>query len=337
MQDFFMPWEYQWQNWWFLLLLPIIPFLPLIKKKLRIGKNIQLAYAFEVEDIKNDSFIKLRYIPITLFLLSLFFCCLTLARPVKVDQKVERWAEGIDIILILDISESMRLIDFQPNRLEAAKEVAKRFIDGRFQDRIGLVLFAGEALPYVPLTTDYKLLKKMVDEVDFKLSGGTSGTAIGNALTTGTGLLEESEAKSKVMILLSDGENTAGNVDPINAAKLSNALIDSKIYTIGIGKEGKVPIGKDAYGTVRYMENTFDDETLRQIASIGEGEFFRVQNNKALLETFKKIDKYEKTEIKENRFQKTTDHYQLYLWACILFFLLWLLSRATFLQSGLQD
>jgi len=258
-----------------------------------------------------------------------------LARPQKTNEKVEQWTEGIDIMIALDISQSMQIEDFLPNRLEAAKKVARDFINGRVQDRIGLVVFSGDAFSLSPLTTDYDLLKSYLDEINFEMIENR-GTAIGSALAVVTNRMSESETKSKVCVLLSDGDNTAGNIDPITAAELAEAY-GIKIYTIVVGKEGLVPFGKDFFGRPNMIENTIDESTMRKIADIGGGQFFRAADNQALHQVFNKIDQFEKAEIKETRFKDTSDYYFIYLQWGVSFFLLWLLLKSTFVTNVLQD
>jgi Ca-activated chloride channel homolog len=238
-------------------------------------------------------------------------------------------------MMTIDISESMQIEDFRPNRLEAAKEVARNFVAGRFQDRIGLVVFSGDAFSRSPLTSDYDLLNSYIDDISFDLIENR-GTAIGSALAVATNRLRESDSKSKVLILLSDGDNTAGNIDPITAAKLAQAY-DIKIYTIAIGKEGKVPFGTDFFGRPRYVENTLDETNLREIAKIGRGNFYRVSDKEALQQVFSEIDSLEKAEIKETRYKDTTDYYTIYLRWAMIFFLLWLLTKSTFITNALSD
>ena len=238
-------------------------------------------------------------------------------------------------MLIIDISQSMQIEDFRPNRLEAAKDVARKFIQGRFQDRIGLVIFSGDAYSLAPLTTDYELLFTYIDDINFE-NIENRGTAIGSALAVATNRMRESESKSKVLILLSDGDNTAGNIDPITAAELASAF-EIKMYTIGIGKEGQVPWGKDLFGRTNYVQSSLDETTLRKIADIGDGKFYRVSNEQALQEVFQEIDEYEKVEIKESRFSNTTDFYTVYLTWGIIFFLIWLMTKSTFVSNILED
>jgi len=309
---------YTWENPLFLYLIALIPFLFILRWLAHYRLLQKMPVSLSREEVRSSATAYLRFIPSLLLGVSLALMLVAMARPQLTNEKVEQWTEGIDIMLVLDISESMQIEDFKPNRLEAAKNVAVDFIDGRFQDRIGIVIFSGDAYSLSPLTTDYDLLKGYIEEIDFDMIENR-GTAIGSALAVGTNRMRESDSKSKVVILLSDGDNTAGNIDPITAAEISHAY-DIKIYTIGIGKEGRVPTGQDVFGRTLYSTNTLDETTLRKIAEIGEGNFYRASDNQALEDVFKIIDQYEKAEIKENRFKDTTDYYQVYLkWGIILF------------------
>lgn len=327
--------NYSWENPTLLYLLLLIPFLYVLRWLIYSRSKQKLPIAISTKDIKWEPLTLLRFIPPLLLFVVLSLIVIALARPQKTNEKTEQWTEGIDIMLVIDISESMQIEDFKPNRLEAAKDVARDFIKGRFQDRIGLVVFSGDAYSKSPLTTDYELLYTYINDISFDLIE-SPGTAIGSALAVGTNRMRESESKSKVMILLSDGDNTAGNIDPITAAELAEAY-NIKIYTIAIGKEGKVPFGTDFFGRTRYVENTLDETTLREIAKIGQGKFYRVSNNQALEEVFSIIDQLEKAEIKETHFRDTTDFYQIYLTWAIIFLLLWMLAKATFISNVLQD
>jgi len=344
--DWFLPSvfsNYEYQHPVFLYLLPAIPLLLLTRWLISLGSKQKLPIAFPKSAVKQSPLTLLRFLPNLLIVLIAALLLVALARPQKSNEQVEQWSEGIDIMLVIDISESMRIEDFKPNRLQAAKEVARDFIAGRMQDRIGLVVFSGDAYSLSPLTTDYDLLYNFIEDIDFSLIE-SRGTAIGSALAVATNRMrdvdeagsEREGSASKVMVLLSDGDNTAGNLDPITAAELAHAY-GIKMYTIAIGREGKVPFGKDFFGNTRYVENSLDETTLRQIAKIGEGEFYRVSNKEALQEVFALIDKYEKAEIKENRYKDTTDYYWIYLSWAIGFFLLWLLLKSTFISSALVD
>jgi Ca-activated chloride channel family protein len=327
--------KFDWEDPMWLYGLAILPLFFVIRWLIMRVFRPSLPIALMKKDIKNDPISILRFVPPFLFFLTLALVLVALARPQSTNEEVEQWSEGIDIMLTIDISESMKIEDFKPNRLEAAKEVARDFIAGRFQDRIGLVVFSGDAFSRAPLTTDYELLNTYIDDISFELIEN-GGTAIGSALAVSTNRLRESDSKSKVLILLSDGDNTAGNIDPITAAKLAQAY-NIKIYTIAIGKEGKVPFGTDFFGRPRYVENRLDETNLKEIAKIGNGKFYRVSDKEALAMVFNEIDSLEKAEIKETRYKDTTDFYTIYLKWALVIFVLWSISRSTFMTNVLVD
>ena len=293
--------SFEWVNPEFLYLLLILPLIRLIKWLINRRTRQKLEIALPEDKAKKSKSTWLRLLPPLLLSLTIVLILVSLARPQRTNEQVEQYTEGIDIMLVLDISESMQIEDFIPNRLEAAKNVAKDFINGRFQDRIGLVIFSGEAISYSPLTTDYELLNNLIDDIGFNMVR-KGGTAIGLAIGVTINRMKESPSKSKVMILLSDGENTAGSIDPETAAKIAKDK-GIKMYSIGVGKEGKVPYGTDMFGRKRYIEQSLDETTLRMIAELGDGRYFRATNNQALDEIFGIIDEYEKAEIKETRYQ----------------------------------
>jgi Ca-activated chloride channel homolog len=326
---------FTWEYPVFLYLLLAVPLLFIVRWVLRYYFNQKLPVAVSQKDLTTSPANLIRLLPEFLLMLALMLILTALARPQKTNEKVEQWTEGIDIMIALDISQSMQIEDFTPNRLEAAKRVALNFIQGRLQDRIGLVVFSGDAFSLAPLTTDYDLLRSYVNEINFEMIENR-GTAIGSAMAVVTNRMRESESKSKVCILLSDGDNTAGNIDPITAAELASAY-GIKVYTIVVGKEGLVPYGKDFFGRPNMIENTVDETTMRKMADIGGGQFFRATDNQALAQVFAKIDQYEKAEIKETRFKDTSDYYFVYLQWAVSFFLLWLLLKSTFISNVLQD
>jgi Ca-activated chloride channel homolog len=317
---------------WALIFLPLLFFLRWLLF-MRIRQKLDVA--LPERKIKSSFSSLFRVIPSLLFLLFIGFILISLARPQRVNETVEQWSEGIDIALILDVSQSMELQDFKPNRLEAAKRVARNFIQGRFQDRVGIVVFSGDAYSLVPLTTDYELLFESIDQIKLQMIP-QQGTAIGSALAVGINRMKESKSASKVAILLSDGDNNAGNIDPITAAELASAY-HIKIYSIGVGKEGQVPYGKNFFGGTQYVTSSLDETTLRKISDVTNGQFFRASNNRALEEIFLAIDRLEKAEIKENRYRDTRDYYQVYLYWALVFFFLWLVSKNTFLANSLED
>jgi len=327
--------SYEWENPLLLNLLWMIPLLVLIRKFVKFLKKPVLELSLPKRITRANPWTYLRLIPTGFFFLFLIFLVIAVARPQRSNERVEQFTEGIDILLVMDISESMDLQDFSPNRLEAAKKTAVDFINGRFGDRIGMVVFSGEAYSLSPLTNDYGLLTSLIDEISFSMIEA-KGTAIGSAIAAGTNRMKDSESVSKVMILLSDGESNAGNVDPIFAAQLATAF-DIKIYSIAVGKDGMVPYGTDFFGRPQMVESYLDETTLREIARIGNGQFFRASDGRALNSIFKQIDTLEKTEILENRYKETADFYRIYLFWGILFFMIWMALKSTFLNNFLLD
>ncbi|MBD2720637.1 VWA domain-containing protein [Hymenobacter sp. BT189] len=277
----------------------------------------------------------LRFLPDVLLGFALCFGIVALARPQRTDERVEQSGRGIDLVLALDVSGSMEIEDLRPNRLEAAKRIAADFLKTRVGDRLALVAFAGDAYSLAPLTTDYDLLREDLSGLKVGMIAN-DGTAIGTALGVATNRLRESTARSRVCILLSDGENNAGSLDPLLAAQLAHAF-GIRIYTIGLGKDGFVPYGKGPDGQQRYVQTRLDETTMRQLASAAEGRFFRATDTAGLREVFNQINRLEKSEIKQLRFRNTKDFYRPYLWLSIALWLAWLALKSTFLSNPLED
>jgi Ca-activated chloride channel homolog len=327
--------NYDWQNSLFLYVLLAIPLVFLLRWLFfaRFRKKIDIAL-FDGHARRHWSGL-LRYIPGLVFTAFVALILVALARPQKTDERVNLVSEGIDIMLMLDVSGSMALTDFQPNRLEAAKQVAINFINGRIQDRIGVVVFAGEAYSLAPLSTDYNLLRESISSINLNMFAD-DGTAIGTALGIAVNRMRDSPAISKVGILISDGENTAGSLDPALSAQLAHAF-GIKLYTIGIGQDGRIPFDLDGQGQLQYVETRLEEATLREIAQIGQGQFFRATTEGALEEVFRQIDTLEKAEITETRFRDTKDYYQIYLKWALFFLLLWLGLKNSFFSNSLED
>lgn len=254
--------------------------------------------------------------------LALAFVFTALARP-QSSQMFQQPSQnlGIDLMMALDISTSMLARDLKPNRLEALKEVATDFVAQRAMDRLGLVIYAGEAYSPVPLTTDQSLLSQQISALHHEMLEG--GTAIGMGLSTAVNRLVESTAKSKVIILLTDGENNGGMVDPVQAAELA-ASLGIKVYTIGLGTNGmaSTPVMKDPRGNLIYQPRpvTIDEELLQRIASITGGQYFRATDNESLVQIYESIDQLEKSEIEGFEFYRYTEHFSIFLYlalACI--------------------
>ncbi|MDX2301164.1 MAG: VWA domain-containing protein [Microscillaceae bacterium] len=326
--------EYSWANPSYLYLIAAIPLFFVFRALFNWKSRHKIEVSYPYIKSYDHLIVWLRFLPDTLMVFYLICIIIALARPQRADELVEQTSEGIDILLTLDISESMLLEDFLPNRLEASKKVAIDFLKGRKYDRIGLVIFSGDAYSLAPLTTDYQLLTESIAQIATPMIP-EGGTAIGSALGVATNRFRESASKTKVIILISDGDNTAGSLDPLTAAQLA-AYYGIKIYTIVVGRDGRVPM-PGVFPQKRFMENTVNESTLREIAKIGEGEFFRASDNATLVEIFQRIDSFEKSEIKENRYQTTRDYYTVYLIWGILIFLCRLFLKSTFISNVLED
>ena len=272
--------------------------------------------------------VRLRWLPYALRVLAVAAMVVALARPQSRLSRQEMKVEGIDIVLAMDISGSMLAEDFKPNRLEAAKKVAADFIEGRKNDRMGLVVFAGQAFTQVPLTVDHHVLLQQLG----KLKSGIvrDGTALGDGLATAINRIKDSEAKSKVIILLTDGVNNQGSVDPLSAAEICK-LYGIRLYTIGVGSLGKAPYPfRDQMGRVHYqnIDVEIDEPLMRQMAGLtDDGRYFRATNKKALQEIFSQIDEMEKSRIDVTQYAQTKDEQGPWLWLALVALLAELLMR----------
>ena len=325
---------------WLLLLL-LIPLLAL-SAFLR-GKRRKIPIRFPTLDIIKATGggigARYRHIVTALRWAVIILLILALARPQKLLQERQMETEGIDIMLALDISTSMLAEDFRPkNRLGAAKKVASEFIDGRVSDQIGLVVFAGQSFTQCPLTLDYDLLKELLRQVNIELvTEGTieDGTAIGMAIANGVNRLRASKAKSRILILLTDGQNNRGEIDPLTAASAAQAL-GIRIYTIGVGTEGYAPYPvRDQWGRVTYqqVQVEIDEELLRQIADQTGGKYFRATDAEALRRVYAEIDKLEKSKIRVHQYRQKAELFAPYLgWAFVLL-LIELVLSATRLRT----
>ena len=259
---------------------------------------------------------------------------IALARPQSMLSRQEMKVEGIDIVLAMDVSGSMLAEDFKPNRLEAAKKVAADFIDGRKSDRMGLVVFAGEAFTQVPLTIDHNVLLKQLSTLKDGMM--KDGTALGDGLATAINRIKDSEAKSKVIILLTDGINNQGAVDPQSAAEIA-ALYNIRLYTIGVGTQGLAPYPfRDAFGRKRYQNVPveLDENLLTQMAqSTVDGQYFRATNKKSLQQIFKQIDEMEQSKIDVTQYAQTKDEYMGWLILAAIALLLEILLGLFYFRS----
>jgi Ca-activated chloride channel family protein len=296
------------------VLLLLIGMIPILYFGLRRGSR-ERSMAYSSVDLIDAAGLRAswwkRYGRLTLRSLVLVLIVVGLARPQTGRSESTIETEGVDIVLLIDTSSSMQAEDFRPkNRLYVAKEVVKEFISKRKNDRIGLVVFSADAITQCPLTLDYAVLQDLVDHVDFGML--QDGTAIGVALATACNRLKDSRAKSKVVVLLTDGRNNAGMVAPITAAEVAKTL-GIKVYTIGVGTSGPVPVPVDnpLFGrrTVS-MEMKLDEDTLKKIASLTDGEYFHATDTEQLEKIYEKIDALEKTKIETKTYASYTDKFQ---------------------------
>jgi Ca-activated chloride channel family protein len=313
-------------GWAFLLAVPMIVVVAMMLWRDRKGRpSLQFSSLAFLKTQPRGLRARLKFLPMVLAVGAMMCMIIALARPQKADQRVKKNVEGIDIMMVLDVSDSMLIEDMKPNRLEASKEMITRFIKKRVSDRIGLIIFSGESYTRVPLTLDYPLLLQSVAEV--KISRNIKmGTAIGVALANAVARLKESTAKNRVIVFLTDGENNSGTIDPETALELAKGF-GLKIYTIGAGKDGdaQLPIeSMDAFGrkVKRYqpIHSTVNDELLGKMASDTGGNYYRATSTDALRNVFNDIDRLEKTKIDVNQYTKYEELFPPWVkWAFGLF------------------
>ncbi|MCX6238909.1 MAG: VWA domain-containing protein [Bacteroidia bacterium] len=303
----------------FYLLLGLIPMIVwyfLRQKKSKASIQISTLESLKTVPLTWKHALRHAAFILQLAVLSLIIACL--ARPQSSDSWQNQTIEGIDIMIALDMSSSMLARDFQPDRLGAAKSVATEFISGRMYDRIGLVVFSAESFTQCPLTTDRAVLINLFQNLQPGLL--EDGTAIGLGLANAVSRLKDSEAKSKVVILLTDGENNRGEIAPITAAEIAKTF-GVRVYTIGIGTVGTAPYPvQTPFGIqLRDIEVKIDEKTLQEIANITDGKYFRATNNRTLIEIYKEIDRLERSKIENKEFSKKNEEFRRYaIWALVL-------------------
>jgi Ca-activated chloride channel homolog len=318
---------------WLLILLPLLIFV-----NIKISKK--KSSNFKISSTRNLDFksLKIKIYPILDILryLAITMLIIGLSRPQIVDVSTQtKTSMGIDIVIAVDVSSSMLAQDLSPNRLDALKEVAKEFINDRTNDRIGLVVYAGESYTKTPVTSDKSIIIKSLEEIKFD-GVIEDGTAIGMGLATAVNRLKDSKAKSKVIILLTDGVNNSGFIDPNTAADLASSY-EIKTYTIGLGSNGNAlaPIAINPNGTFRFglTKVEIDEELLKSIAKKTGGLYFRATDNKRLKDIYEEINKLEKTEVEEFKYTNATEKYRFFvLISFVLVFMEWIL-RSTLFKS----
>lgn len=293
---------------WFLpiILIPIIVWYILQHRNMRPALQVSTVIPFSRIGRPFKHYV--RHLLFAFRCIAIAALIIALARPISHDSWRESTTEGTDIVLAVDISSSMLARDFEPDRLGAAKQVASQFVNARENDNMGLVIFAGESLTGVPMTTDRAALTNYIESLSFNML--EDGTAIGDGLATSINRIKDGQAKSKSIILLTDGSNNTGNVAPLTAAEIAKQL-GIKVYTIGVGTNGNAPMPTvDYFGRMTYTSQpvVIDENTLREISDMTGGKYFRATGNKVLKDIFEEIDQLEKSTIDVRNFSHTEDH-----------------------------
>ena len=318
-------------EYFYLLIIPVVYSIWYFFKRKNINSEIlfsNLGSLNKTKTLKN----RLRDLPQIFKILAIFLLIIALARPQSSTNWEESTTEGIDIVLSMDISGSMLAEDLKPNRLEASKDVAVDFISKRVNDRIGLVIFSGESFTQCPLTTDHNVLINLFKDV--KSGMVEDGTAIGMGLATSVNRLKDSDAISKIIILLTDGVNNKGVVAPFTAAEIAKQF-GIRVYTIGVGTEGYAPYPFQTPFGVQYqdVEVQIDEETLQNIATVTDGKYFRATNNNKLKEIYKDIDKLEKSKIEVTEFHKRSEEFSNFAIPALIILLFGFILEKTYLKQ----
>ena len=321
----------------YFILMGIIPIIILWNylNRDKLNNSIKFSNSAAFQDSSNF-YSKFKSILKYLRLISLLLIITALARPQVIDTSTRvKTNSGIDIIIAIDVSASMLAKDLKPNRLDALKNVADEFIKNRVSDRIGLVEYAGESYTKTPLTTDKSIILRSLKEIKYNniIEGGT---AIGMGLATSVNRIKDSKAKSKVIILLTDGVNNAGFIDPVTAAELAKEF-EIKIYSIGLGTNGLAlsPVGIDSRGKFNYanVQVEIDEKLLTQISEMTGGKYFRATDNNRLKEIYSDIDMLEKTEIEEFKYYSVDEKFRYFLLPAIVLIVFEIIMKLTLLRS----
>ncbi len=319
--------------YWFigLLLIPAMGIWYFLQREKRYANlNLPSLEAFEESSWRG----KLRILLPILRALTVAALIFALARPQKTLKEQEITADGVDIVLVMDLSSSMLAQDFNPDRLEVSKMVASDFVDKREYDRIGLAVFAGEAFTQCPLTTDHRVLKEFLEGLQCGIL--EDGTAIGMGLSTAINRLKDSEAKSKIVILLTDGDNNAGYIKPLTAAEIAREL-GVKVYTIGVGSRGsaRTPVRRRSNGDYVFglAEVKFDEDLLKQLSEMTGGQYFRAIDKQSLEQIYQTIDQLEKTKIEVTTIKRYSEEFYFFALLAIVFLVLEILLRYTVFRT----
>jgi Ca-activated chloride channel family protein len=332
--------NFQFASPWILMLLIAVPALALryyLSKESSNPASLTHTVTSMVADLPRSWCIRLRPLLFVLRLVTITLVVLALARPQIVQGRETISGEGVEIALALDISGSMASLDFEPqNRLEAAKQVIKDFIAERPYDKLGLVVFSNEAYSQTPLTLDHNMLTRGLEQIELATELGLEdGTAIGLGVANAANMLSTSQADSKVVILLTDGVNNSGEIDPLTAAEAAKAL-GIKVYTIGAARPGQVPVpAQNIFGgtEIVYQESELDEETLRQVADITGGKYYRAEDTQGLSAIYDEINNLEKSKVEVEIFNQYFELMAIFLLPALLIFLLEIFLRKTIFRK----
>ncbi len=327
-------WNFEFANPRIVYLLAVLPFLILfyVMRNRRRTAGVQISTLDFFRSSGTPFRLVLKHILFAFQVLAIGLLIVALARP----QSTERWSEttteGIDITLCLDVSGSMRAMDFKPNRLEAAKDVAAEFVNGRPNDRFAVVAFSAESFTMCPLTSDRAVVVQQINNLKFGML--EDGTAIGLGLATSVNRLKESKAKSKVIILLTDGVNNSGSIGPVTAAEIAQEY-GIRVYTIGVGSEGTAPIPvQTVFGTrIQQMKVDIDEEILNKVADLTNGKYFRATDKESLKEIYGEIDQMEKTILDTQNYSKKQEEYFPFLLSGVIILLFASVIQLTVMRS----
>ena len=321
----------------FLLVLLIPYIIWYVMKRKKTEPTMQLSTTSMYLKAPKSWKIYLLHAPFVLRIIAIVMVILVLARPQTTDNWQNTEIEGIDIMLAVDVSTSMLAEDLKPNRLEAAKLVASEFINGRPNDNIGLTIFAGESFTQCPLTVDHGVLLNLFHSIKGDIAQRgliEDGTAIGMGIANAVTRLKDSKAKSKVIILLTDGSNNRGDISPLMAAEIAQQF-GIRVYTIGVGTNGTAPYPMQTFSGIQYVNVPveIDEQTLTEIAGTTNGNYFRATSNDKLMEVYREIDKLEKTKLNVKEFSKREEEFELFAWIAFFCILLDILLRNTILKK----
>lgn len=321
-------------GYFYLLLLIPAALIWYVYRHNRVQGDLQIPEISPFSKIRRGPRVIFRHVPFILRIFVYILLIIVLARPQSTNKWENETVEGIDIMVALDVSNSMLACDFSPNRIEASKNVAHDFVLGRTNDRIGLVLFGGESFTQCPLTTDHAVLLNLLHDVNVGMIEDES-TAIGLGLANAVKRLKDSNARSRVVILVTDGQNNAGSIDPLTAAEIARTF-GIRVYTIGVGTHGSAPYPvRNVFGDLVYMQVKvdIDEPMLKQIAEMTKGEYFRATSNQKLKEIYARIDKMEKTKIDVKKYARKHEEYRRFAIAALILVVFEILLRNTVLRT----